>query len=438
MTGSTSLRRGVLQSLVGNVTVMALSVAIGALSARMLGVEGRGELAAIQLVPHVVFMLAVLGVHEAVVFHVARQDHSTAGIFGSALAITAPLALIGLLASAMVVPLVLHRFDPAVRSAAQVYSVFIVLALVHGVMLRILQGRALFGWWNTFRVVLQAGSLVVLLVLWAAGRLTAITFCYGILVLNVVVLAITVLLFRRKGLLEARVEAPATRSLWSYSWRAGVGTVPQLLNLRLDQLLIAAMLSSHALGLYSTAVSWSTGFLPLASAYGSVLFPSVARHADEQAAESFARAMRRGLVFMVGIWLAYLAITPVAFRLIYGPEFAEAMPSVLLLVGASLFLSLNQMLTEGVKGLGRPILASVAELIGLGVTTVLLLALIGRWQILGAALASLGAYLVTSAVLLTGLLREGSLHWRDLMLPRAEEWVAWRRQLGWERLGRLP
>jgi len=183
-------------------------------------------------------------------------------------------------------------------------------------------------------------------------------------------------------------------------------------------------LNVHNLGLYTTAVSWSTGFLPLSSAYGSVVFPEVA--AAVGARESFVTAMRRGLVVLFGGWIVFFALTPVLFLAIYGSAFSPAIPAVMILVAASLFLSANQMMAEGVKGLGRPLLVSISEVSGLVVTTIMLSLLISPFGIVGAALASLVAYMVTTAVLLTGLHRLTGCSWRDLLMTRPSEW----RELG--------
>ncbi len=429
------LRDGVVQTMGANIAVMAVSVVVGGLSARMLGVDGRGELAAIVLVPQVAFVIAILGVHEAVVFHVARRHFTIEQVFGAALAITAPLALVGSAASVFLTPAILSHYGAHIRIAAQIYAATIPMGLVQGVMTRVLQGTKQFVLWNVVRVLVQLCPLITMGGLWLSGRMTPVAFALGNLTLwTAMTVALAVPMYRM-GLLRASLGAAPTKAVWSYSWRAGVGTVPQIANFRLDQVLIAIFLTAHSLGLYTTAVSWSVGFLPLSSAYGSVIFPEIA--AAAHAAESFGRAMRRGLAVLFAGWVAYFAVTPLMFRLIYGPEFAAAMPTVLVLGVASLFLSANQMLAEGVKGLGRPMLVSISELCGLAATALLLTLLIPPFGIIGAALASLGAYGLTSAVLLVGLHQSAACTWRDLLMIRVEEWQTLAREV-WALIARLP
>jgi O-antigen/teichoic acid export membrane protein len=82
------------------------------------------------------------------------------------------------------------------------------------------------------------------------------------------------------------------------------------------------------------------------------------------------------------------------------------------------------MLAEGVKGLGRPMVVSVSEVAGLAATALLLRVLVPPFGIVGAALASLGAYALTTVVLLWGLQRSAACAWRDLLMVRRDEWTA--------------
>jgi O-antigen/teichoic acid export membrane protein len=420
---SFSVSRSLLLTLSGNALVMLLSVAIGGLTARLLGVEGKGALAAIQLLPHVVFVIAVMGVHEATVYHVARGDFPTDAVLGGALLLTAPLALAGMALSVALTPLILHHYASSIVFASQVYALFIAVALVHGVLQRLLQGKGLFGWWNSFRVGLQFGSLAVLLGIWAAGRLDPTWYAYGILLLNVVVLLLALTILAHLRLLRAGVAWESVRSLWHYAWRAGVGNVPQLLNARLDQVLIAALLTTQSLGLYSTAVGWSLGFVPFADAYANVIFPRVASESRDSGPANLARFLRIGMTLLAVACVAYLAITPLAFRVIFGAAFTPALPSAAVLVLAALLLSVNALLSVGLKGRGHPLAVSVSEVVGLVVTVALVVVLVRRYDFFGAALASLAAYSVTTVMLLIGVRRYVKPTWGDLLVMRREDWA---------------
>jgi O-antigen/teichoic acid export membrane protein len=103
----------------------------------------------------------------------------------------------------------------------------------------------------------------------------------------------------------------------------------------------------------------------------------------------------------------------------------------LVLVGAASIASVNMVVEEGLRGLGRPVLVLWAELCGLAVTMVALLFLLRPFGIMGAALASVLGY---SAVLITLVVASRTLtHLAPMALlcpGRAEIEQIWRASRG--------
>ena len=72
-----SLRGGVAGSLATGIAGQVVLVASGVLAARALGVEGRGDLAAIVLVPSILIQLGTLGMPLAMTYYVARDPEGS-------------------------------------------------------------------------------------------------------------------------------------------------------------------------------------------------------------------------------------------------------------------------------------------------------------------------------------------------------------------------
>jgi len=182
-----------------------------------------------------------------------------------------------------------------------------------------------------------------------------------------------------------------------------------MLNLRLDQMLMAALLPVHTLGLYVVAVTWSNAVSPLPNALANVLFPQTASKSDpEDRRQVFAIGSRLAVLSAVSIALVVVALTPWVLPLLFGTAFAAAVGPAIVLVGAAAIDAVNGVLEEGLRGLGRPALVLWAELCGLAVTGVSLLLLLGPMGIMGAALASVlgyGAVLVSLIVASRALTR---------------------------------
>src|SRR5579875_3529921 len=77
-----------------NFIILATGIATGILSARLLGPEGRGELAAITAFSGTVSALALIGVPNALIYYAARDPERSAGY----------LATGGLIAAAASIP----------------------------------------------------------------------------------------------------------------------------------------------------------------------------------------------------------------------------------------------------------------------------------------------------------------------------------------------
>jgi O-antigen/teichoic acid export membrane protein len=124
-----------------------------------------------------------------------------------------------------------------------------------------------------------------------------------------------------------------------------------------------------------------------------VMLPEIVdRHAAGRARECLQRWHRRMLwvtaLGAVAIGLLGVVIVPFAF----GSAFQDAVPLLAVLMPAALILGMNDILSTAFQGVGRPDITSKGELIGLVVTVAGLSALLPRYGVLGAALASLLAY----------------------------------------------
>lgn len=204
----------------------------------------------------------------------------------------------------------------------------------------------------------------------------------------------------RRGFFSA-VQRPSlalARRVIGFGIRGEVGNLLLLLNLRLDVILVGALVGPATLGTYAIASRFAEllRLPPVAMTY--VLQPRFA--ADGPAAA----ARRAHALFPRAFGLTASLVVPlglVAFLLpvVYGEPFRAAiLPAQILLVGLA---------TEGIGGviiaflygIGRPGLNSAAMGIGLVVTVVLDLLLIPRFGAVGAAIASGVTYLTTTGVL---------------------------------------
>jgi O-antigen/teichoic acid export membrane protein len=182
--------------------------------------------------------------------------------------------------------------------------------------------------------------------------------------------------------------------------RAQVGTLLLFVNARLDFAIVGALVGPAALGVYAIASRYAELLRLPSLAFNYVLYPEFARDGGRAAARKAVRMIPR-----VG-WIPAAAAIPLALsaafviRLLFGREFDGAVvPAAILLLGLS-GGGVGAIVTAFLYGQGRPGLNSIAMGAGLAATVVLDLLLIPPFGIVGAAVASCVAYLITTAVLI--------------------------------------
>ncbi len=399
--GSSEFGANAALNVAGNVAQGVIAILSGILSARLLGPRGRGELAAIQTWPVLIGYLAMLGLGEALVYYSAREPARAGTYLGSstllALVSCCPFALLGFI----FMPTVLSAQSHAVITAARWYLMIIPVIAVPGLLLSVLRGRSDFAVWNVLRLSQNLSWLLILIGAWLIASHSAIALAQSYLV------ALALLGVLAAAAVRIRVAGsfvPAPRDflpLLGYGLPCVLTTLPQVMNFRLDQMVMTGLFHPLELGLYVAAVSWSAAINPLLYALASALFPEVASKAKEhERVHAFVRGARLAALAATILGVAVTLATPWAITILFGAGFRPAIPSGLILVPAGAIAAWNQVLEAGLRGLGRPAAVMQAEIAGVVVTAVALWLMLGPLGILGAAIASLLSYLTVTLMLL--------------------------------------
>jgi len=396
-----SLGNHILQTGAVNLALGIVGLCTGAAAARLLGPQGRGELAAIQNWPILLAALSTLGIPDALVYYASRSRAllgTVAGTCASLMAIGAiPCALLGWL----VIPFALKAQALEVMSAARWYLWYIPLFIGTGIPLSMLRSLDRVGPWNVLRLLAPLPWIATLFVAWFDHQHSAVIIAQWLLMatlaFSLVEISIALALIPCRWAFQLRLCKPVLR----FSVPVFLSWLPQNLNLRLDQLLMAAFLPARILGFYAIAVAWSALLTPATSALSALLFPKVSamRRASDQV-RMIGRLATYNVVLSLAGTMVLTAVTPWFLPKVFGLSFRPSILPAIILLWASVFSSLNSVLEEGFKGMGRPRLVLWAEALGLVLTLSLLKLLLQSYLAVGAALASLAAYGLTTGFLL--------------------------------------
>ena len=394
-----------LQAVVGTAT--------GIIAARSLGPAGRGELAAI-LVPLSLAPYALAFGLTTFASRAVAAGRDVSSVLGTAGALAFAIGCAAI-APCLALAAALIEGSHSMHTVLAIGIALLPVSLAANILADV--GLGLQAWRRVIaqRLIPMLTALLGYLLLLAFGLFTPASAAAVVLAGGLLSVApFASILVRARPL---RFRPAVARDALSFGARALPITLSQLLNHRLDQFLMVALVSRRQLGLYAVAVTISGIAGMLASAMNTVLYPKLAAGEDLDVA----RALRRGLFAVTCGCVAAAVVSPVLLPIMFGSAFGDAVPMLLILLAASIPLA-GVTILSAVLTAGRRILsAGVSEIVALAVTVVGLLLLLPPLGGIGAAIVSLVAYSLNFAWLLVIARRDHGGGTADYLLVKWSE-----------------
>jgi O-antigen/teichoic acid export membrane protein len=400
-----------------DLTLVILSAFSGILIARLLGPTGRGEFAVAILWPSVIAALGTLGVREALTYEQARAFYPAPVLVGTALVLATVqcVLLIGL--AVLLIPWLTRAQSPDVTRASLMFVLFIPANLVTHYALGLLQGSLEIPVFNALRLVVSMVHLGAVLVLWALGLVTLWNVTLGLLIANGCAALATVTAILVKCGVRWELDFGLLHRIFAYGLRNHVGSISSILNQRVDQMLMAILITPEQLGWYVVAVNVSSLARLPSGAFATLAFPRVAGGGSAEQRRLTELYSRLNATATLGVGLVLVLLIPVLVPLVYGQAYTSSVLPAEILAVATIFVAIGQAWAGSLRGLGRPSEPASAEVISLVATVVGLALLLIPLGILGAALTSLIAYLISTAYMFLRLRKLLSVSLRDLLWP---------------------
>ena len=390
--------RDISVSIVATGVIQVANGATGILAARLLLPEGRGELAEIMLWAGLLAEFGSFGLYDALLYRAATSAANPRALFAAVSALS--LGLSALLAAIgwIVLPIALGGASADLVFIAQIYTTIYLPAYFGALLLGgLFQGQLDMMTWNVVRCLVPLGYLGAIVALWASIGPAVGGFASANVLAHLLAVGVGLALVVRAGWLSFAPQWPVMRGLFAYGIRVYVGDVLQALRLRLDQATVAIWLSSTDLGFYVVALTIANAPQIVSNTIAYVAFPKVSQAGSEGARwEVFGRYLRLALVASVAITLTLLVLAPFVIPLLFGQAFAPAVPICLVLLLGLVPYALKLMYMQALKAWDMPLAVSRAEIAGLVVAAVALLALVPIYGLLGAATALVIAQIFTA------------------------------------------
>ena len=385
--------RAVVQSIGSKVIILALQAGTGILTARALGPSGRGELAAMILWPLFMASATTLGVPSSLIYHLRKHLGSGAAecnrLVTGGFVMAMVMGVLAAAVAALALPWWLHQYSPGVIRAAQWFLMTVPLCSVTLAGRAVLEAEHDFSASNAIQILTPLVTLAGLLVFLGIHLLSPYTAAIAYIAASLPAFGYMLSRIHRTGLRAARIRFAVMRRLLQYGIRSYGIDLLGTLALQVDQVLVVSLLSAGAMGSYVVVLSLSRMLNVFQQSVVMVLFPKAAGHPADTVIAMTGNAVRTsGLVTAVcGVFVCLTG--PTLLRLLYGAEYVGAVDAMRILVLEAILSGVVFVLAQAFMALNRPGVVTILQAVGLSLSIPMMLWLIPRYGIYGAAISLL-------------------------------------------------
>jgi O-antigen/teichoic acid export membrane protein len=430
--------RSIVLNVLGRVSGLLMGFVGSVLLARLLGPADRGLLGLMISVSTIVFAVAAIGQPLAVTYYASRKDADTGAILGNTIAHAALLAVILIPLTALLYGPIQDAFGHGQGGKTWILAAALVpLTFLDWTTSNQLLGMLRFGLYNALKVVAALLYLAAIIVLLGVLDLGVTGGLIATAVGSIVTVAGCVWPILRSG--KPAIRIPLLRQMLHYGSRVQVGVIFQMVNYRLDVVIMQFYRPLKQVGYYVAAQTIAELVITLTTAFQSTLLPLVSHfEGDVRQDEVTINSVRHhGILAFVAI-LLNAVFGSLIILYAYGRGFHPAVVPMLVLLPGIWFLGLGLVIQSDLGGRGRPGLSSALAGLAAVVTAILDVVLIPPLGVMGGALASVVAYTTFGLSSVIALSRVSGISVRDLVVPTRADLSVYGTFLrrAWQRLRR--
>lgn len=374
-----------------------LMAAAGVLTARPLGPDGKGVVAAIVTWTQMLSWASLAGTNSAMTVRVSSAGGRRVGsAVGNAISYSIVAGGVATSVGIVMVPHLLAHLGYGAHRLTLAMLATIPIAVLAELLLAIRLALGDVKLFNGCRLIGPSLSFIVAVAAVSVGRMTP-----GIYIATLVVASLATTIAAAVGLpwRHVSIDVKALLVDLRFGLKVYLGSLMSFANARLDIVLMATFISASQIGLYSLANNLMAPVTVTAAAFCYLLTPAVATARStpggsiEAQVVAIRRASRRAMGIAVAGGLVVVVLAPVAVPFAFGRNFQGAVTMVWILVPGYVARSYAGVVAAGCTGLGRAWLPSRIEGAGLIVTAVALPVGLILAAAVGAAIASTLAYM---------------------------------------------
>jgi O-antigen/teichoic acid export membrane protein len=348
-----------------NLFVLIAGLLGGIISARILGPYERGGLAAAFVWTGLFVALGDLGIPQALIYSLSKSRAHAGKIIGTtvltSIALGLLLAGIGIF---IIIPLLLST--GAEMAAATYYIASLPIIIMLTFLSAVLQGLGKIRSYNTARILQSLGYLIVLGVIAIFELGLATTIIWFLIIVHCCVIIYQIYEIHKQTKISTwEVSLNTAFELLRYGIKAYPGNLAWTANGKIDQIFISSLLTANILGIYAVSASYASVLMGLSSAFATVVFQRVASAAsNSDAYQLLRRALYGSVTITAPLAALFIVAAPYLLPVVFGLEYQDGTGTARILSFCSVIIGMNFILSNGLRGLGKPMAPSFAELTG--------------------------------------------------------------------------
>jgi O-antigen/teichoic acid export membrane protein len=405
------------QSAGAKLLIIGLNAATGILAARALAPAGRGELSAMILWPVLLGSVFSLGVPSALTYRLRRHPELLSELSGAALAISVVISAFACAVGFFGLPHWIPQYSPEVLLFARIFLLNTPIAVFMVIGRAALESQGHFTASNVSLIGPPLLTLAGLLLLVFTHTFTAVNAACWYVFTGLPPLLWMGRSFYRTVRPRFHHLFQSARLLLSYGVRSYGIDLCGTLSLYVDQALVVRILQPSLMGTYVVALSLSRMLNAFHTAVVMVLFPRAVSRPPREVLDMTGKAVRMTTFLTTLSGAAIMLAGPRLLVFLYGPEYRGAAAILRILVVEVILTGATQVMSQAFMALSRPGVITALQAIGLLLTVPLMLVLVPRFGIAGAALSLLLSTCARFAFVLASFSRFLDLP-RPGLLPR--------------------
>jgi O-antigen/teichoic acid export membrane protein len=378
------------------ILMLAMNVATGILSARVLGPTGRAEQTTLMVGLAIFPAVLSFGLPVALQFRLRKSPETEDRVVSTATLLGLGFGMVCIAVGYVALPRVTTQYSPAILHVAQLFMLGAPFAVLFNVFNGVLEARGRFTEANFSQYGQLILSVIILFSLALAHSLTPISSAGTYLGTAVLATCWLWTVVRPKFIVGGFVET--ARSLMSYGLRTYVTDILGALQVQIDTILVISLLNPTSMGLYAVALSAARVSDLFSGSIVSVLFPKAAALPRSEMIELTHRVGRLTFALIVPAITLNILAMPYLLPAFYGKAFSGAIPVAQVLTLTFILNGTGYVISQAFLAAGKPGVIAVIQTSGLVFVVPLLIWLIPRFGLLGAAWALVLATFLRGAI----------------------------------------